>query len=363
MRKRACCILSALSWAGAAGAQIAGQGAAPVTASNAALFGVVDLAMAWGRGNVADRFALVSGGNSSSRVGFRGVEDLGGHLGAGFWLEAGFNPDDGSGSATSTNNQPGGAAGNGGLTFNRRSTVSLMGDWGELRLGRDIVASWRNKDQTDPFGTNGVGTSLMDEISIAGVTAQRASNMAGYFLPRAWLPGLLGEVQCYVGENQAGHDGDGWQARLGYAGQHWGVAAAYGLTRYAQTATLGDTEVWNVGAHWDLRLATATAGYFQDKVKQARARTGTGYIVGAVAPVGPGELRLAYSSYRVDDPGDPAARQLALGYVYNLSRRTAAYATYAHVDNRGPSAFGLNGALVAPGSSSNGVDLGLRHNF
>jgi predicted porin len=43
---------------------------------------------------------------------------------------------------TSTNNQANGSAGDGALTFNRRSTVSLSGPFGELRLGRDYTPSF-----------------------------------------------------------------------------------------------------------------------------------------------------------------------------------------------------------------------------
>jgi predicted porin len=56
--------------------------------------------------------ALSSGANASSRVGFRGTEDLGGGLAAGFWLESGFTQDSGATGLTS---------------FSRRSTVSLHG--------------------------------------------------------------------------------------------------------------------------------------------------------------------------------------------------------------------------------------------
>ena len=48
-------------------------------------------------------------------------------------------------------------AGSQGLTFNRRSTVSLAGSWGEVRLGRDYVPYFWNTTIFDPFGTNGVG--------------------------------------------------------------------------------------------------------------------------------------------------------------------------------------------------------------
>src|SRR5690606_12621790 len=67
-------------------------------------------------GNIKQKqTVLSSSGYNSSRLGFRGTEDLGGGLAASFWLEAGLNNDDGSG-------QAGGA-----LAFNRRSTVSLSG--------------------------------------------------------------------------------------------------------------------------------------------------------------------------------------------------------------------------------------------
>jgi hypothetical protein len=39
--------------------------------------------------------------------------------------------------------------------FNRRSTVSLSGAFGVVRLGRDYVPSFWNDTVFDPFGTNG----------------------------------------------------------------------------------------------------------------------------------------------------------------------------------------------------------------
>ena len=68
-------------------------------------------------------------------------------------------------------------------------------------------------------------------------------------------------------------------------------------------------------------------------------------------------------STRTDAAGDPTAKKLAVGGVYNLSKRTAAYATYAHLENKGPSAVGLNGSSTATGKNSDGFDLGLKHTF
>ncbi|MBK6005881.1 porin [Ramlibacter ginsenosidimutans] len=361
--KKCLMALAVLGCAGGAGAQVAGTGAGEVTSSSVTLFGVVDLAVAYGHGSENNLSRLVSGANTVSRLGFRGVEDLGGGLGAGFWLESGLNVDDGTGSGSNTNNQPSGATSSGALTFGRRATASLMGTWGEIRLGRDYVATFRNRDQTDPFTTNGVGASLPYAISIIGVTETRASNMIGYFLPAAALGGFFGEAQYYMGENTSGSDGNGWQARLGYANKVWGVAGAYGLTKYAQTATTGDNKAWNIGGHWNFGWANLMAGWFEDEVERTSTLKGTGYILGAVIPIRVDQLKISYSSYKTDDVGDPRTQKLAVGYVYNLSKRTAAYGTYAHVQNHGSAAVGLNGSLTGPGKNSDGFDLGLKHSF
>ena len=120
--------------------------------SSVTLFGVVDATVsATVRAKASSRQArqLTNSGYNSSRLGFRGTEDLGGGLAASFWLEAGVNNDDGTGAATSSNNQRVGTtsahrSGTQGLTFNRRSTVSLSGGFGELRLGRDYTPTFWN---------------------------------------------------------------------------------------------------------------------------------------------------------------------------------------------------------------------------
>jgi len=127
--------------------------------SSVTLFGIVDAAYAKGTGSVSDKTQLQNSGYNSSRFGVRGTEDLGGGLKASFWLEAGVNNDDGTGAASNTNNQAVTAANAGtqGLTFNRRSTVSLEGGFGEVRLGRDYTPQFWTETAYDPFGTNGVG--------------------------------------------------------------------------------------------------------------------------------------------------------------------------------------------------------------
>lgn len=346
--KKSLIALAVMAAAGAASAQ-----------SSVTLFGIVDATLAHGSGSVSSKTQLTNSGYNSSRLGFRGTEDLGGGMSASFWLEAGVNNDNGSGANTNTNNQASGSTGGGGLTFNRRSTVSLAGGWGELRLGRDYSPQFWNLTVFDPFGTNGVGTTQTLNSIITGPTAVRASNAIGYFLPPN-LGGFYGQVQYYLGENSSGtatsHDGRGYGVRLGFASGPFNVAAAFSKTDYAA----GDVKQNNIGGQYDFGVAKLMAHYSKD---EAGTLDGKGWLIGTLVPVGAGEIRAAYSRYRTDAAGDPTSKKFALGYVHNLSKRTALYATYARVKNSGGAAQGLNGAVTGANQSSNGYDLGIRHSF
>ncbi len=348
--KKSLVALAALAVVGAASAQ-----------SSVTLFGVVDATYAYGSGSVSNKSQLTNSGYNSSRLGFRGVEDLGGGLSASFWLEAGVNNDNGSGANTSTNNQATGATGGGGLTFNRRSTVSLNGGFGEVRLGRDYTPQFWNLTVFDPFGTNGVGTTQTLNSSLGGPTTVRASNAIGYFLPGN-LGGFYGQAQYYLGENASNlankKDGNGLAARVGYANGPINVALAASQTKFLT----GNIKAWNLGGQYDLGVAKIMAHYNQDKI--SGGADGKGFLIGGLVPVGAGEIRLAYSTYKIDTAGaDPRSNKLALGYVHNLSKRTALYATYAHVNNKNGAAQSLNGSVTGANDNSNGYDFGIKHSF
>lgn len=341
-------------------AVLAASGAA-MAQSSVTLFGVVDATYAYGSGSASNKSQLTNSGYNSSRLGFRGVEDLGGGLSASFWLEAGLNNDNGTGGVTNTNNQAATSTG-GGLTFNRRSTVSLNGGFGEVRLGRDYTPQFWNLTVFDPFGTNGVGTT-QTQTNLGGPTNTRASNAIGYFLPGN-LGGFYGQAQYYLGENNSNvankKDGNGLAARVGYANGPINVALAASQTKYLVS---GNIKSWNLGGQYDLGVAKIMAQYNQDKI--SGGADGKGFLIGGLVPVGAGEVRLAYSTYKIDTVGaDPRANKLALGYVHNLSKRTALYATYAHVNNKNGAGVALNGATLSnPNDSSNGYDFGIRHSF
>ena len=340
-------------------AVLAASGAA-MAQSSVTLFGVVDATYAYGSGSVANRSQLTNSGYNSSRLGFRGVEDLGGGLSASFWLEAGLNNDNGTGGVTNTNNQAATSTG-GGLVFNRRSTVSLNGGFGEVRLGRDYTPQFWNLTVFDPFGTNGVGTTQTLNSSLGGPTTIRASNAIGYFLPGN-LGGFYGQAQYYLGENLSNvankKDGNGLALRAGWANGPLNVAGALSQTKFLNA----DIKAYNVGAQYDFGFGKLLGHYNRDDIKNGAE--GQGWLIGGLIPVGAGEIRLAYSTYEVEVPGaDPRSNKFALGYVHNLSKRTAVYATAAAVKNKNGAAQALNGSVTAAGRNSSGYDFGIRHSF
>jgi predicted porin len=343
--------------------------------SSITLFGTVDATLAHGSGSLASKTQLTNSGMKSSQIGFRGTEDLGGGMSASFWLEAGMSNDDGQGASSSANNQliapfnpVTGAnapvrAGTQGLTFNRRSTLSLAGSWGELRLGRDYVPSFWNI-AADPFSFNGVGQTVLGAAALGAPTVQvRASNSVAYLLP-ANLGGFYGHAQYYLGENlsNAGatrRDGTGANVRLGYASGPINAAIGTARTHYAT----GDLSMVNVMGQYDFGVARLIANYQRETIDAPVKVTARGGLIGTRIPLGAHEARFSYSTYRNDSGAHPGTTKLAAGYIYNLSKRTALYATYARVKNRGGAAISLNGSSTAANASSSGFDLGIRHDF
>jgi predicted porin len=317
--------------------------------SSVTLFGVVDAAFARVSGSTS-KTGLTNSGLNSSRLGFRGVEDLGGGLKASFHIEGALSNDDGNA---------------GGLTFQRRSTVSLSGGFGEIRLGRDYTPTFWNTTIFDPFGTNGVGQSNAPGMLgvPTNITAVRSNNSIGYFLPP--MGGFYGQVMYGFGEQASNlpnkSDGNYFGFRAGYANGPLNVAASHGTVKNF----VGGVQTTNFGGSYNFGAFTPMFFYGQEKTRAGLKITA--FEIGATAPLGGGELRAAYSRYnRANSPNDWS--KFALGYGYNLSKRTQAYGTYARVSNSGASTVavtnnGLGGIVATPGGGATGFELGVRHAF
>ncbi len=320
--------------------------AAPALAqSSVTLFGIVDLAARSVKNDTSQK-RLDGSGLSSSRLGFRGIEDLGGDLKAGFWLEGALNPDDGNAS---------------GFNFQRRSTVSLMGGFGELRLGRDKVPTQLNWDAFDPFDNTGMGAntrlSVASGIVPTGGTYgafSRANNMISYITPS--LGGLFGQASVAAGEGTLGNKHMG--LRAGYSGGALLAAVGYGNTEVTGAIDAKET---NFGASYDLKFMKLIG--FMSKLDIGPASQDN-WLVGATVPFGSFTLRASYSemdgkeSIAVRD-----AKMLALGGVYTLSKRTALYATYSKISNTNTNFTVATGSTLTRGNDSTGYDFGIRHAF
>ena len=343
--KKTLLALAVLGFAGAASAQ-----------SSVTLFGIVDAGYAHLSAGGRSVNGITNSGLNSSRLGFRGVEDLGGGLKAGFWIEGQLNNDVGQGGSQTT-----------GLDFQRRSYVSLMGNFGEVRLGRDYTASFWNLTIYDPFGTNGIGTNntiaLISRVGAGNSTnAVRANNSISYFLPA--MGGFSGQFQIAFGENTGGVKTNNYVGfRVGYAAGPLSAAYAYGKTEGATDAA--DTKYNNIGASFDLGAVKPSVLWAQEKAGSGAKVTAL--ELGLTAPMGQGELRAAYSRYDVASSANDW-NKLSLGYGYNLSKRTQMYATLARVSNKGAqivpvSNAGLSAGNAAPGKNSTGYEFGVRHIF
>ena len=320
---------------------------------------------------------LSNSGISNSRLGFRGTEDMGGGLSASFWLEAQLANDTGLG---------GGPAG--AFAFNRRSTVSLAGDFGEIRLGRDYTPTFWNDSVFSPFGTTGVGANVVSTVGSNIAVARgpgsalaasdnylRTNNSIGYFLPPT-LGGFYGQLQYALHENVDVSNVPGspttkgrfFGGRFGYASGPLDVVLAYGASTAADITGVNAAGSLT-GVNLDEKIKTISLGASYNfnvlkvfgqlsQVRDQKESTApvpafglltardndkyTGGLVGVTVPVGPGLIKASYSRVKFDnDPGslaspfaprrDASVNKLAIGYEHNLSKRTALYATVARI--------------------------------
>lgn len=379
--------------------------------SSVTVFGIADVSFTRVESDLVtgsvSRNALVSGSNRTSRIGFRGIEDLGGGLKAGFWLEAGVALDSGTSASTAiyTNNQAAGTTastpvgGNGsGLTFNRRATVSLLGNFGEVRFGRDDLLGLKTQESFDPFTANGVGgirQIVYGNARVGGATASiasqgpivRASNLVEYFSPSD-LGGFSGAIAYGFGENannavntsgvapapvltaNAKKNGEIVTYRLAYTSEQFDIRL--GGTRYSFTTPNGASGDFNeitLGGSYDFQVVKLALAFHSNKVDNFEAKTDS-VILSGTAPLGNGLLRAVYVQANqkgfAGNPSGNDGNQFSVGYIYNLSKRTNVYATYALADNKNNSTRFLTGGGIAVtrlGGKATGYELGVSHAF
>lgn len=292
--------------------------------------------------------------STTSRLGFRGNEDLGGGLSAQFQIEHRFNPDTGAQNQTPF--------------WNGRSYVQLSSAAaGAVYLGREYTPAFWVQLKSDPFGNDGVGQTgvgitwagFMTPDSASGVTTNpqaawpaggsaRSSNTIGYKSPS--LGGLTANVAVSLSE--ATNQGRDTGFNLEYAAGP--IYAGLGYEKVTEGASDGRGVV-NLALHYNL-------GFVKPIFYYAKSKSGVGgnddnkvYVLAATAPLGNGVLKFGFSKISFENGVETGHKKLGLGYNYNLSARTNLYADLGSATGRA-----ANGTK---GERNTAYALGLRHTF
>ena len=354
----------ALSLAGTIAA--AGNAAAQ---SNVTVYGIADAGIAFERGGAAGaQNKVTSGMASGARIGFKGVEDVGGGLSATFLLENGFAFDTG-------------AAGQGGLLFGRQAYVGLVSKAaGTLLFGRQYTLDYVTLGFADPFAL-GLAGDAKNLGAVSGNSSGRMDNSLKYISPA--LSGLSIELAWAPGEVAGAPQSAGRQygAALAYAGGPLAVRLSQ-HTRNNDTATVANAANASnllLGAVYDFAVAKAYGAYgrakgpnssplrnaanpYGAKSAPVASKDSSYLMLGMSVPMGPHTWIASWT--RKDDraAANQDASQLALGYRYALSRRTDLYAAYGRIANDNGAGYTV-GSSIEAGSGDRGMNLGMRHNF
>ena len=332
------------------------------------IYGIADAGIVNERGGKNGSVTkLTNGVGSTSRLGFRGTEDLGGGLSAVFVLEAGVKLDTGEGDSA---------------LFGRQAYVGFKNnDLGALTLGRQYTPYYLTYAVADPFGAGYAGTAKNLFPAVGSNT--RTSNTIVYTSPN--FSGFSGELAYSLGE-QAGSNSAGRQfgAAFAYANGPLNARIAYN-NKNNDTATSPNQGIGRntlLAANYNFGVAKAFLAFGIDKgLKSAELPTtatnpnpyGTiiaptasidsrEMLVGAALPFGASTVLASF--IRKDDRTfrNQDADQWALGYTYDMSKRTKLYTSIARIKNKNNAGYTVgNNSEVGTGNKA--VNLGVRHTF
>ena len=344
MNKSRIAFAAMLALAGSASAQ-----------SSVTLYGRVDLGLVLDSGAATGKSVRISSGVAKgSQLGFKGVEDLGGGYKAAFQLETGFCADSAAGApnfCSGSNNFMG-----------RQARGELSGAFGALNAGRQFSQAYLNMLKIDPFlGTAGQMNNVIDS------SAFRLNNSIRYSTPD--FAGFSAQVDMALGE-QTGN----WRG-----GRETGASLTYGAgPAYADLVLYQVDNTNGVGiARRNLQLSgTYDFGIFK---LHTLAQRSTGHTTGAAlnldvldlmagisVPIAGGKFQASYVHHDDRTPlgrhGDKDASQIAVGYLYYLSRRVSAYTAFGRIRNQNGAAF-FSGNATEAGVGNKSFNLGMAYDF
>ena len=315
--------------------------------SSVTIYGKVDLGLVMDSGGPNGKSVrLDSGVTGGSRIGFKGVEDLGGGMKAAFQLETGYCADSAAGSpnfCTGSNQFMG-----------RQAHGDLTGAFGALSAGRQYSIGFNNLSTIDPFGTGFAG-QINNIVDPSGI---RLNNSVTYATPS--MGGFVGSAEIAFGEQTGA-----WEANR---------ETGAGLTYASGPAYLGFSfyDVGNAQGNGAARKNYTFGGTYDFGVVKVHAlvQKSTGpstldvldIMGGVTVPVAGGSVMASYIHHNDKTAADKDASQLGVGYIYPLSKRTSIYTAFARIQNQHGAAFTVGNA-TATGTGDKAFNLGVVHNF
>lgn len=336
--------------------------------SSVTLYGVLDASIENVKGTQS--VTRVSSDNlATSRLGFKGTEDIGGGLKANFVLETAVKTD------TGANGNVDSKFGNTVRFFDRAAWVGLSSNYGDLRLGR------QDSSIGAIAGNSAIlGAQAYDDLKIAKTLAgdefRRVDNAITYVLPKL-VDGLSAQVQYSTaavgtagtattpgtaGTETAGVDtGKAYGLSAQYVAGPLGLGLGYITAKENATGTQDAQGVLVYGSY-DFGLTKVTAYFEQDEKDSKTDKLSVAGLKAAVPfsadfTLTAGVSQVKNSAYTKDAD----ALIIAVKGQYNLSKRTALYGLLTSVDNDSNATLGL--ATTAAGKSSHGIAFGVRHAF
>lgn len=299
---------------------------AAMAQSSVTIYGRLDASLgadkAGAAGAAQSTSQLQSGLLSTSRLGFRGTEDLGGGLKAIFQLEGALNVDDGTAA---------------GFSFNRVSIVGLQGGFGTVKLGRHDTSFDDIRDisvSSVLWDSEFTPTKIAYANSVGGVAvghvadySSRASNQIRYESPN--FGGFTAGVSYGLDEQASPIKRDTTAFNVRYRGGPLDIGLGYQEQDHELSAN--KREYTTLAGAYNFGAVRLSAGY---NMAEQGTLESDGFTVGVNVPMGPWDFSVGYAYNKSEQAGADTAKSkgLAFGATYALSKRTRVYAAYLDGD-------------------------------
>ncbi|MDD2535188.1 MAG: porin [Macromonas bipunctata] len=294
-------------------AVLAASGAA-MAQSSVSIYGIVDAAIHKDKNDAA---RLSDGGVDSSRIGFKGTEDLGGGLKAHFVLEQGLEIDTGAaGQIKDSNGNDTSAA------FSRETSVGFSGGFGAVKLGRFKSAYEQISGNTYAVFDSVLSPTLVFE---SGNHTARPNNGIGYTTPS--FAGFSAAVTTNLDETK-GVSNNVTAFNVVYEGGPF-----YADLAYQDEGDFTDVQYTRLNGAYTFGAFKLKAGY--GNVDRPVKNTDVDeYHIGVDYTLAPNLILSAgFASSEADNETD-SSDAFSFGAAYLLSKRTTVYGGYFDADKK-----------------------------